>query len=141
MTKAPHPFALPATLPSELGRVRDYWASLKRGENKVPFSDDVVLSALPGLENRLVLVEVFDKPQRFRLNIVGGDILGWYGADLAGKFLDEIDAKGPFAFFLAQASTTVEAAEPTFHQDGFTRLLLPLWGNGYVSMLLGGIAR
>jgi len=58
-----------------------------------------------------------------------------------GQFLDEIDAKGPFAFFLAQASATVEAAEPTFHQDGFTRLLLPLWGNGYVSMLLGGIAR
>ena len=141
MTTSRPPFAPPERLSSELGRVRDYWSGLKRGENAVPFADDVKLSALPGFESRLVLVDVFEKPQRFRLNIVGSDIRDWYGADLAGKFADEVEAKGPFEYFIAQASATVEAAEPTYHHDGFMRLLLPLWGGGYVSMLLGTIVR
>jgi hypothetical protein len=107
----------------------------------VPFSDDVKFSALPGFEGRLLLVEVLEKPQRFRLNIVCQDIREWFGADMAGKFTDELGVKGPLKFFAAQASTTVEAAAPTYYHDGFARLLLPLWGGGYVSMLLGTIAR
>lgn len=141
MTKTPHPFSVPATLSSELSRVWEYWDSLKRGENTVPFSDDVKLSALPGFEDRLMLADVFQKPQRFRLNIVGNDIRDRFGADLVGKFTDELEAKGPLMFFTAQASTTVEAAAPTYYHDGFARLLLPLWGGGYVSMLLGVIAQ
>ena len=141
MTQIPHPFALPARLSSDLGRVRDYWSSLKRGENAVPFSDDVKLSELPGFEGRLLLADVFEKPQRFRLNIIGDNIRDWVGADMAGKFTDEFEAKGPLMFFAAQASVTVEAAAPTYYHDDFARLLLPLWGGGYVSMLLGAIAR
>jgi hypothetical protein len=139
MSKMPHPFALPARLARDLGRVRDYWSSLKRGENNVPFWDDVNLSALPGFEGRLMLVDVFEQPQRFRLNTIGSEIRDSYGTDIVGKFVDEIDAKGPFAYFAAQASATVEAAEPTYYHDGFARLLLPMWGGGHVAMLLGTI--
>jgi len=141
MTKIPHPFALPARLSSDLGRVRDYWNSLKRAENQVPFCDDVNLSALPGFEGRLMLIDAFERPQRFRLNTVGKEIRDWYGADVVGKFADEIEAKGPLAYFIAQASATVEAAEPTYYRDGFARLLLPMWGDGHVAMLLGTIVR
>ena len=141
MTKMPHPFALPARLSSDLGRVRNYWNSLKRAENQVPFCDDVNLSALPGFEGRLMLVDVFETPQRFRLNTVGNEIRDYYGADIVSKFVDEIEAKGPLAYFMAQASATVEAAEPTYYHDGFARLLLPMWGGGHVAMLLGTIVR
>jgi len=141
MTKPLHPFVLPASLSPELRRVRDYWDSLKRGENEVPFWDDVKLSALPGFESNLMLVDVFEKPQRFRLNIVGNKIRDWYGADIVGKFVDELEAKGPLVYFMAQASTTVEATQPTYYHDGIARLLLPLWGGGYVSMLFGTIVR
>ena len=141
MTKKPHPFVLPARLSSDLGRVRDYWSSLKRAENQVPFSDDVNLSALRGLAARLMLVDVFERPQRFRLNTVGNEIRDDYGADIVGKFADEIEAKGPFAYFMAQASASVEAAEPTYYHDGFARLLLPMWGGGRVAMLLGTVVR
>jgi len=134
-------FALPASLSSGMGQVRDYWGSLKRGGNEVPFWDDVKLSALAGLEGHLVLVDVFEGPQKFRMNTVAKDIRDWYETDIVGKFADEIEAKGPLAYFLAQASTTVEACEPTYNHDGFMRLLLPLWGNGYVSVLLGTIVR
>ena len=141
MTKMPHPFALPARLSADLGRVRDYWDGLKRAENQVPFWDDVNLSALPGIEGRLLLVDVFEAPQRFRLNTVGKEIRADYGADLAGKFVDEVEAKGPLAYFAAQASATVEAAGPTYYHDGFARLLLPMWGSGHVAMLLGAVVR
>jgi len=141
MTNSPHPFSLPANLSPELAQVHSYWENLKRGENNVPFADDVNLSKLPGLQGRIMLVDVFDKPLRFRFNIVGADVRTWYGGDLAGKFIDEIDPVGPLAYFLAQASTTVEARAPTFHHGGFARLLLPLWGKGYVSAVLGCVVR
>jgi len=107
----------------------------------MPFADDVALSALPGAEGRLVLVDVFEKPQRFRLAIVGQDIRDWFAADMVGVFTDELAAKGPLKFFAAQASATVEAAAPTYYHDGFARLLLPLWGGGSISHLLGAVAR
>ena len=137
MIKMPHPFALPAKLSSDLIRLHHYWNGLKRGENKVPFVDDVNLSVLPQLKNKLMLIDVFEQPQRFRFNTVGGEIRDAYGADITGKFVDEIAAKAPLAFFTAQASATVESAEPTYYHDGVARLLLPMWGDGHVAMLLG----
>lgn len=140
MTRATPPFTLPAKLPSDLDRVWVYWNSLKRGENKIPFWDDLKLSSLPDLADRLMLVDVFERPQRFRFNSVG-EIIQWtYGGDLVGKFADEIDSKNPLEFFTAQASVTIEANTPTLFTDTAAfdaRLLLPLWGNGRIEMMLG----
>jgi hypothetical protein len=149
MTKAASPFALPATLSSDLGRVRDYWESLKRGENNMPFWDDVKLSSLPDLADRLMLVDAFQRPQRFRFNSVGERIRERYGANLAGEFMDEIDPKIPLEFFTAQASATIESRLPTLfsgsasagnrRRSGYARLLLPMWGNGHIEMMLGAM--
>jgi hypothetical protein len=143
------PFAIPAKLPSDLARVRDYWESLKRGENSMPFWDDVKLSSMPDLSDRLMLVDALDKPQRFRLNSVGAQICQRYGDDLAGKFVDEIGPKAPFEFLTAQASAAIEAKAPTFFASAadtgsrehrrYSRLLLPMWGDGRIGMLLGAI--
>ena len=98
-----------------------------------------------------MLVDAFENPQRFRFNTVGEQIQRRFGAGLTGKFADEIEAKGPFEFFTAQASATIEAKAPTFfaHRssakkdplDPYTRLLLPMWGNGRIEMLLGAIGQ
>jgi hypothetical protein len=96
MTSSPLRFELPAKLPPGLTRVRDYWESLKRGENDMPFWDDVKLSSLPDLSDCLMLIDAFENPQRFRLNSVAAQIRRSYGADLADKFVDEIAQKGPF---------------------------------------------
>jgi hypothetical protein len=141
MTKMPHPFSLPAKLDPDLKRVHQYWGGLKRGENKVPFADDVNLSALSGLKERVVLIDVFEQPQRFRFNAVGSEIRAGYGADVVGKFADEIEGKGPLQFLSAQASATVEACAPTYHRNGFARLLLPMWGDGHVALLFGAAVR
>ena len=147
MTRATPPFALPAKLPSDLNRVWGYWKSLKRGENKIPFCDDLKLSSLPDLADRLMLIDVFERPQRFCFNSVGRESNRVTAA--VGKFADEVDPKNPLEFFIAQASAKIEANAPTFFTDtatsdsrrnvGDTRLLLPMWGNGRIDMMLGAV--
>src|SRR5215204_2720423 len=112
MIKMSHPFAVPAKLPRSSSSVRDYWEKLKRGDNQIPFWDDINLSSLPEVSDRLMLVDAFENPQRFRLNTIGEKIQTQYGHNVTGKFIDEIDPKTPFQFFTAQASATVEAKTP-----------------------------
>lgn len=117
----------------------------------MPFWDDVSLSSLPDLSGELMLVDVFDGPQRFRFSTVGNTISKRHGTPLAGTFSDELEPKSPLHFFNAQASMTVEARTSTFYRHesgshagsadpGYSRLILPLWGNGRVGMLLGGFS-
>jgi hypothetical protein len=62
-----------------------------------------------------------------------------------GKFADEIQPRTPFNYLCSQCSATVENREPTFfhHRSGaggaFSRLLLPMWGDGRIGMLLGAV--
>jgi hypothetical protein len=137
------PYALPHTLERDLARVREFWDGLKRHEAEMPFWDDVKVSALPDLAGRLMMIEASDKPVRFRaaFGLVGADIKQHYGHDLDGKFLDEIDAAAPLQFLLSQCSATVEGRAPTYYRTGagrgtYSRLVLPLWGEGRVGMLL-----
>ena len=54
MNTSTAPFALPWKLESQLARVQAYWEDLKRGDAEMPFWDDVNLSALPDLSDRLM---------------------------------------------------------------------------------------
>ena len=149
MTKDNVPFCVPAKLTSDLDHVLVYWSSLKRGESEIPFSDDLELSSLSYLSDRLMTIDVFERPQRFRFSMVGKNTLGRYGSDFSGKFADEIDSKSPLDFFKSQASATVEARAPTYYMTGddvspeskTARLLLPMWGNGQIAIILGCVAR
>jgi hypothetical protein len=135
------PFPLPKKLAGPLARVHRYWADLIRAENEMPFADDVNLSHLPALAGSLLLVAVFAKPQRFRFNHLGDELIHRLGANITGKFADEVALHGPFEFFIAQASATVEAASPTRYSSrrGYARMLLPTWGDGRIELLLGAI--
>ena len=141
------PFLPPRRLPAGLTRMLRYWHELRRGENAVPFSDDVSLAALPELSGNLMLVDVFERPQRFRFSQVGHEVGGKILAEITGKFADELAPSPPLEFFMAQASATVEAMRPTFFRftpqigkandkHGYSRLLLPSWGNGRIDSLL-----
>ncbi len=116
----------------------------------MPFWDDVTLSSLPDLIQRLMLVDVFESPQRFRLNSIGQEIRTQYGSNVTGKFLDGIEIRAPFDYMTAQSSATIEDKLPTFYasfssnspplqEHRYTRLLLPMWGNGRIEMMLGVI--
>lgn len=133
------PFPVSARLSPDLARVQAYWSGLLRGAATMPFWDDARLTDLPDLADRLFLIDVFDRPERFRFAELGKSFAK---AELAGKFLDETDLDAPFEFLRAQAAATVEARAPTLFRrepDGpaAARLVLPMWGDGRISMLLG----
>lgn len=141
------PFALPQKLQPELGSILSYWQGLERRDAKMPFWDDVKLSTLGELAGWVVLLDVLDQPARFRFALggIGNEVHAAYGGDLSGKFVDEIEVRTPLDFLLAQANATVEGRQPTWygHNGGtpaYTRLLLPLWGNGRIGMLIGAFA-
>ncbi len=154
MKPSARPFALPGKPERELALVLAYWEGLKRHEAQMPFWDDVKLSALPALSAKLMMIEASAKPVRFRFGfgVVGAEIQARYGGDLAGKFLDEIEIRQPLQFAISQCSAAVESAQPTYYrraaaggrgssaQQGYSRLILPLWGDGRVGMLLGAFA-
>ena len=139
--KMKHPFGLPARLSPDQTRVLAYWRGLLRGAAAMPFWDDAKLSDLPDLADRLFLVDVFQQPERFRFGVVGEALTG---EDVAGLFLDETALPSPFEFLRAQCSATVEGAEPSLFAGAagdrpYSRLLLPMWGDGRISMLLGAV--
>jgi hypothetical protein len=149
MTRAVNTFLVPDTLEPDLNRVRAYWDGLKRGGNDIPFWDDVKFSLRARLAREAVLMEVFENPQRFRFDIVGEDVVRRYGKTITGMFSDEIDARVPLDEFTTQCRATVEGRVPTYYRKvpsgkpeqngGYSRLILPLWGNGRIEMLLAAI--
>jgi hypothetical protein len=145
------PYSLPRNIEPKLQRVLAYWKGLKRAGNSMPFWDDVNLSSIPDLTDSLMLIGVYEDPIRFRFRIVGKKIADRYGAATSPKFLDELDVKSPFEYLLSQCSATIEKSLPTFYQHlpsksekshgakSYSRVLLPLWGNGHIGMLLGAV--
>lgn len=138
-----HPYALPARLSPDLARVKAYWTGLLRGGADMPFWDDARLTDLPDLAGRLFLLDVFDQPERFRLDAVPA---AFRGGELNGLFIEHAELDWPFDYLRSQASATVEAAEPTWFrheraggEGAYARLLLPMWGEGRIGMLLGAI--
>lgn len=149
MPTAASPFEVPDDLLPGLTQVRAYWQRLKRGNATIPFWDDVVLSSLPALGERLMLIDVFESPFRFRFNTIGHEIRAMYGTNVTGKFLDEVEIKSPFEYMTAQLHATIESRQPSLYvsfssrnphqQDRYSRLFLPMWGNGRIEMMLAAI--
>ena len=153
MTGEVHSYLLPDELEPDLSRVHGYWNGLKRGANDVPFWDDVKFSLRSRLGRESMLIDVFEDPFRFRFDLIGADVIDWYGKAIGNSFLDEIDLHTPFDELVLQCEATVERSAPTYycqaasnkgnaeHPTGYARLLLPLWGNGCIEMLLGAVVR
>jgi hypothetical protein len=134
------PFPLTRLTDRDLKALHDAWRKLRRGQAEMPFADDVRLTRLPRPKAAL-LIDVIEKPLRFRFAIVGDDIARRYGTELAGLFVDDIARTAPVDFLLSQCAATVDARQPTLHSGGdYARLLLPLWADGRIAMLLGGVS-
>lgn len=137
-----HPFAAPKTLSPDLARARAYWEGLLRGAATMPFWDDFKPSDLGDLESEAFTLEVFDKPERFRVGMVGPALKARLGVELEGAFLGEGELPEPFGYLLSQASATVESGEPSLYRgEAGERLLLPMWGEGRIGLILGVIAQ
>jgi hypothetical protein len=143
-------YLLPDRLEPDLERAFAYWNGLKRGDNDIPFWDDVKFSMQARLARDVIVLEAFENPLRFRFDLIGDDITKRYGAAIAGKFTDEIELHPPLGELTSQCRATIERRAPTYFQHapagepqggaGYSRLLLPLWGNGRIEMLIGAVA-
>jgi hypothetical protein len=136
------PFAVPSDIDESLVRVRDHWLGLRRGQADIPFADDVKLSTLEDPAADLMVIDVFERPMRFRISIAGHRIASRYGQLVEGLFADEIIPGAPLDYFLSQCSATVEGRGPTYYHDpqsSYARLMLPLWGDGHISSLLAAV--
>jgi hypothetical protein len=118
MSVPAQPFPLPQRLSSPLASVHHYWNDLIRAENEMPCG------------------------RREPVAAAGDELIHRLGANVTSKFADEVELHGPFEFFIAQASATVEARLPTWYSSrrGYARILLPTWGDGRIELLLGAIA-
>jgi hypothetical protein len=151
MVQPVRPYAVPNKIEPNLARVMAYWESLKRSKNDMPFWDDVNLFVLPDLSDKLMLVDLFEEPVRFRFNVVGQKLTDRYGEDLGSRFADEIQIRAPLQYLLSQGSATIEGHAPTYYQHvtedsethnasgTYSRILLPMWGDGHIGMLLGAV--
>jgi hypothetical protein len=84
--------------------------------------------------------------------MIGKDIQERYDGDLMGAFSDEIEIRYPFEYFNSQCFATMETRTATLYRhvlahadaspkaEEYSRLLLPMWGEGHVGMLLGAVA-
>jgi hypothetical protein len=137
-------YAVPEALAPELLRLQAYWKDLERGEADMPFADDIDPTRLPDLAGALMLLTVFENPTRFRFESAGAAVSDRYGASLAGEFSDELKDQPPLEEFTAQALATVDTRKPTFFRSsggGYSRLLLPAWGDGHIAMLVGAVSQ
>lgn len=137
-----NPFPLPGRLDAKLQPVVTLWENLKRGENGIPFGDDLGVPALSKLPGNPFLLSVSPLSERYRFEFLCDSLRAGMAM---GCFIDEMPPNVNFSYLRAQSSATVEAAEPTLFRltqvSGyrFSRVLLPLWGNGQVTLLLGTI--
>jgi hypothetical protein len=135
------PFSVPQMIDPSLETVRRYWVALRREQNALPFADDLNVEQLSQFASRLMVLDVRERPQRFRVAIVGKEIEVVFGEELADRFLDEIAEHSPLEYLDSQCCALMQSQTPTWFErrdanHSYERLLLPLWGNGYVSTIL-----
>ena len=122
-----------------------YWLA-KRGVRIAPSRSAIQLDA--ALRQDIVLVDVVGNPPRFRYSFCGTRLADYYGENLTGKFLDEIDLGSVSVKMISFLTTIVRECRPqviraryTKQRDGrrieFERIALPVSEDGKtVNMIL-----
>lgn len=91
-----------ATVPDgrdpDLGSVLSYWSD-KRGGRRMPSRADIDPIDIPSLLPHIGLVDVEDRPRRYRYRLVGSFIAAMWGESFQGRYLDTARHK-PYRTFL-----------------------------------------
>jgi hypothetical protein len=139
---------VPADCEARIGRVLEYWRSIRPAEDRLPGRQHVKPAELAELLRWIWLVDVQREPIRFRYRLVGTGHREVIGEDLTGKWIDEVFSDFPrmrgYADFLAVARGEMRYCrrKPEFPVGekyvSMERLLLPLARDGVaVDMMLG----
>jgi len=127
----------------------DYWQSKRRGRF-APSRPDIKPEELTFILPSLYLVDVVGSPRRFRYRLVGTGVVKEYGAEITGKFVDEIAVNENRAPFLLGYEHVAVEGKPASTRGAYTKtsgrrmvfehLILPLSTDGQmVDMLLAAV--
>lgn len=133
-----------------LQHLYDYWRQ-KRGTRALPARRDLDPVEIPSILPNVILLDVVSETQRMRARVVGTKVVGWYGSDYTGKYLDEIDFGDQRDQVLSDYRACLSSAKPQlefrqFRTDSdilirMERVILPLSDDGEtVNMLLSGLS-
>jgi hypothetical protein len=122
-----------------LGRLFDYWQGKRHGRF-APSRLDIDPAELKFILPFLYLIDVVGSPPRFRFRLAGTGIVKEYGAEITGKFTDEIDLNEHQRAFVAEYNRVVGDGKPASSRGNSARrngwrltyehLVLPLSTNG-----------
>jgi hypothetical protein len=126
----------------------DYWRGKADGR-RAPSRADIVPAEIKPLLRRIFLVDVVGTPPRFRFRLVGTEVVDYFGEEITGRYLDELDLDEVDHDIVADYRRVAAFGKPvcsrwTYQKhDGkllrYERILLPLSSDGEtIDMLLGG---
>ncbi|MEO3430243.1 PAS domain-containing protein [Pelagibius sp. CAU 1746] len=111
------------------------WQKLRRGR-LAPARSDIDPTQINTVLPHMGLLDVETAPRRYRIRMMGSNIVSWYGCDVSGRYLDEIDFGDTGKSILDVLNEVVDQATPAYmsgayiKHDGrrirFERLFLPL---------------
>ena len=144
---------LPPKCDPNLRRFLEYWSS-KAAEGRLPGRQHIDPLEIPELLSSIVMMDVVregDGGVRFRLRLVGTEIVALHGRDLTGHWLDEAFPSGAAEDVVTANRMVVESRQPHYwrnalHSAGrehvrYERLMCPLAADGQtVDMLIGVFA-
>ena len=125
-----------------------YWVT-KRGLRIAPSRAEMRPEEIAPLLPYVYIVDIIDRPRRFRFRLVGTRIVEGYGEDVTGRFLDEVDLGDKGSAIQAEYEKTANEQAPTAGSWNFSKkdgreldyehLVLPLSSDGRtIDMLFGG---
>jgi hypothetical protein len=133
----------------ELRELYRYWR-LKRGDRQAPCRADIHPEEIRPILPHILLLDIVGDVPRLKYRLAGSEFAHIYGAEVTGKFLDEIDFDGMRDLIIADYFKVVKECRPSWTRwsfakdDGrwleYERLTLPLSQDGQtVNMLLAGV--
>lgn len=123
-----------------------HWET-KRGARAVPARADFRPEEMQSLLGHIFLVDVEHEPRRFRLRLLGTEIVTSYGVELTGKYTDVVQPPAYRAMIERHYGQVADEVRPMAHRMRFTehpgkihqlmRLATPLSDDGErVNMLM-----
>lgn len=123
------------------------WQRLRQGR-PAPACSDIDPTKINCVLPYIGLLDVEAVPRRYRIRMMGSEIVAWYGCDVTGRYLDEIDfgVSGKSTFEILDQA--VDKVAPAYMSGEYTkydertiryeRLFLPLCDEGAkVTALVG----
>lgn len=131
-----------------LKTLHTFW-DLTRGSRRYPARADFAFKDLRQWLGHIALLDVFRKPLRFRVRLLGTHLVDYAGADYTGRWLDECVAPEAVAEMLEPFIACIESGAPVFRHSRYInpratksvleRLLLPCSSDQKtIDIILGG---